>query len=113
MTERITMEEVQRMMDPPRARKKDPVTSHLAVKELLESGRHLTKKMQVLLAVKKTPGKTAHEIMYAHGFSEIGIPQKSLSSLKNDGLVYTGDSRTCKIRGSECLTWYPSEELEE
>lgn len=89
-----------------RARKSDPITSHLAAEQIEESGDAESHRRILLAAVRQWPGKTCGEL--AHLVLMRREPcGKRLPELRRAGLVRNGPERICSEQGTRQMTWEP------
>lgn len=90
----------------PRARRRDPSTSHLAALEVTESGRASEQAAVVLDVVSRYPGLCSVEMT---GYCDLERHQiaRRLPELERDGLVRKGAPRT-PLGGRPGVTWYPA-----
>lgn len=88
------------------ARKTDRSTSHEAAEQVEHSGRAAGQRQACLLAVWKTPGKTAAEIAVDIGV-ERHVPSRRLPELRKERQVKTGLIRRCTVTGNPSMTWWP------
>ena len=88
------------------ARGTDPVTSHLAAEAMEKNGTAKKQREKVLAAVKRFPGCTSAELETAMGMDRPATARRlpELEPL----LVYKGERRTCRTRGTQAYTWYPT-----
>lgn len=87
------------------ARVSDPVTSHEAAKEHVDSGRNATQRAIVYEILQLLDGSTSDELASAMKVSRY-IPARRLPELEDDGLVRRGDPRKSKITGRRGVTWW-------
>ncbi len=94
----------------PIARKKDPVTSHLAAEKVTGSGKRATQQAAVLEAVELMPGCTARELGDLIESDSIiggaGIAHRRLSELEKANLVRKGVKRKCSCTDILAVTWW-------
>lgn len=94
---------------PQAAANADPDTSHEAAERMTVSGRRQRHAALVLDLVRRFPGSTSVELHQAQsGESRLDRHEVSrrLADLKAMGLVRQGDKRTCRIRGTNMVTWF-------
>ena len=91
----------------PISRPGDPITSHLAGREITQSGQRLTLMGQCLDYVTRNPGQTAGEIGDGTGLGHDRVWRR-LSDLKNQGKLKQGDHR--QWHGKAQVTWWLVEE---
>lgn len=95
----------------PLARTCDPATSHLAAAEISESGDRAADAVLVQSVVRREPGLTYREIAArCPAIAEAVTVMKRLNDLRHEGLVATGERRTCRVSGNPCTTWFPAED---
>lgn len=100
------------LIDLPRARATDPISSHEAGEYIRDSGGLAAQQDRAWKAVRLWPGCTARELAHhlagRFGGSELALYaslHKRLAEL--DGIkVKTGESRKCKHSGRTCQTWW-------
>jgi hypothetical protein len=93
-------------LDYPLARNTDPVTSHLAERELRRVGEHSRQKSWVLSLVWSRPGSTARELAELTDDFATNHPivWRRLPDLEKEGLVIKGP---INYRRRPAVTWYP------
>lgn len=93
---------MQQVIEFPRARRSDPVTSKRAAEKL--DATRITS--LVYLALCRFPGCTASELA-----EKARLPKeptrKRLSELRQKGLAKNGMEKICPVSGFSCLTWFP------
>lgn len=89
----------------PRARKSDPLTSHLAAAEGEKSGRFKAQAKQVLEAVKAFPGRTSRELAREAKMDRYVFARR-LPELETDGEVRKGEPRECWVGKRQAVTWW-------
>ena len=91
--------------DTPRARRRDPETSHLAAERIKASGALGKQQQAVLEAVRKWPGSTAVEIARLGQIDRYAVSRRTaeLAGVK----IRKGQSRTCTVNGTPMTTWWP------
>ena len=98
---------------PPRARKSDPLTSHIAAREYTRSRRADTQRAMVLASVKMHPGSTSRELAGFAATDELArarvydVFHRRLPELRDSGALRNGEARKCRISGRASLPWYP------
>jgi len=90
-----------------RARRHDPQTSHLAADEVERSGTAEGQRRRCLRFATGNPGSTAAEIAKFAGMDRYAVNRR-LPELRECGLLVNGLPRQCRVLGSECQTWLPS-----
>ena len=92
------------LTDTPRARRHDPLTSHLAAERV--KPRLRKQQEAVLAALTRWPGSTAVELAHATGLD------RYLVSRRLPELVPVwarrGKPRLCSVAGTAQTTWYPT-----
>lgn len=100
--------------DYPRARESDPVSSHLAAREVKESGRLGKQQCAVLEAVRAWPGRTSAELAAKlapdNWFSLRHMVARRLPELEPVH-VRKGVMRECTKTHRKAVTWFPVEHL--
>ena len=91
--------------DPPRARRSDPVTSHLAAQEMYETGAADRQAQSVLGMVQMRPGMTSAGLA-AHFGADRYMVARRLPELEARGLVRKGKSIRCPVSGRAAVTWW-------
>jgi hypothetical protein len=92
------------LFDPDRlARPSDPTTSMEAAEEVVDSGLVSTQAALVAELVRKTPGKTGHELAEIHGADYHMLMRR----LGHAAGVDRGGARECSVTGRRALTWWP------
>lgn len=95
------------------ARNTDPVTSHMAIEAMNESGVRIAQQKIILNIVRVFPGWTAAE--YARKLQQSGIAldhvqvQRRLSDLCGI-TIKKGCVTKCTVKGSKMVTWLPIKE---
>jgi hypothetical protein len=95
------------------ARNTDPVTSHMAIEAMNESGARIAQQKIILNIVTIFPGWTAAE--YARKLQQSGIDldhvqvQRRLSDLCGVS-IKKGSITKCTVKGSKMVTWLPIKE---
>lgn len=92
--------------DTPRARRRDPETSHLAAERMRESGALGKQAAAVLEAVKNWPGCTAVEIAQRAQIDRHAVSRR-LPDLAKAHLVRRGPPKLCSVNGRPQSTWRP------
>lgn len=93
------------------ARRTDPVSSHVAAREVVESGRGAGQAAQVLALVRSYPGETAGELavrsaVYDRPLDSVQVTRR-LADLRRDGSVTQGEARKCRSHDRLMATWWP------
>jgi len=95
-------------IDPsPISRPSDPITSHIAGREITQNGRRITIMKQCLWYVARNPGLTAGEIGEGTGLGHMRV-ERRLSDLKNKGVLTQGTPRSWN--GRPQVTWWLKEQ---
>jgi hypothetical protein len=106
------------LADTPRARRSDPVTSHLAAERIKASGKLGEQQRVVLDLVRRYPGCTSAELAAHHAICcgdlagtdrwRIYRPMiaRRLSELAGPH-IRRGKPRVCRINGTPAGTWHP------
>jgi hypothetical protein len=89
-----------------KARRTDPVTSHMTAEKVEESGGADTQRKMCLRYVRNHPGRTSAEIAAAL-YIDRYTPSRRLPELRDAGRVYNGRRRVCSVTGNLSLTWRP------
>jgi predicted HTH transcriptional regulator len=87
------------------SRRDDPVSSHLAEREINRSGSRKTQQIIIYELVKMYPGSTSRELTQWCDLDRYQIARR-LADLKNMGLVRQGPVRNCRIGGRPSVTWF-------
>ncbi len=87
----------------PIARRSDPVSSHLAAREI-NQGIRSKQALIVLGLVRRHPGKTSLELSRLSDLDRYQIARR-LSDLEHSGEVEKGEIRVCEIAGRMAVTW--------
>ena len=82
----------------------DPVSSHAAARELVESGHHGKQCTGVLYALVDNPGVTSRELADISGI-DLAILFRRLPDLEKHGVVSRGTIRKCKKGNRLATTW--------
>jgi hypothetical protein len=91
----------------PKARRTDPITSHLAAAEAERNGTIGHQQEIVAELVRKHPGNTSAELAWsedAKGLDRYAIARR-LPELERLGLVRKGEPRICSESGRLAMTW--------
>lgn len=88
-----------------RARNTDPETSHIAATVIEKTGRAETQREICLEAVRSNPDLTAAEIAVICGLDRYTLSRR-LPELRENGLVWNGKPRYCRVRNTLMQTWY-------
>lgn len=89
------------------ARSTDPISSHLAAAEMVDSGEQDRQCQIVLKLVRRCPGHTCSEL--AAFCVELDRHQiaRRLPDLRTAGKVRNGVERPCSVSGRTQCTWHP------
>lgn len=92
--------------DTPRARRRDPETSHLAAERIKASGALGHQQAAVLAAVREWPGMTAVELAKLAKMDRYAVSRRTaeLAGVK----IRKGQARTCTVNGTPMVTWWPA-----
>ncbi len=93
-----------KLFENPIAHTRDPVTSKRAADEMTKSRRRGKHAEIVLDLVRRHPGSTALELAQAGPLEEYQV-RRRLTDLLHAGLIARGPERTCRVRGSQMVTW--------
>jgi hypothetical protein len=102
--------------DPPRAARNDPTTSHIAAREVRDSGQLNIQQSAVGTFVRMHPGKTSAELARLYAQRKGGTWQqyrpmfgRRLGELASDiaAVLRRGEKRNCDVTGRLCETWWP------
>lgn len=88
------------------SRRTDPHTSHEAAERVTSSGAASAQREACLRAVVEHPGLTAAEIAEVIGVDR-HAPGRRLPELRQAGLIRNGEARACRVKGTNCLSWWP------
>jgi len=91
---------------PPRARRTDPVTSHIAA-GMNADGRE-SHRVAIFTHVRKNPGQCSAEIAEATGI-ERHETSRRLADLEHSGVVRKGAKRISTVGMTPQVTWYATE----
>ncbi len=87
------------------ARATDPVTSHEAAEEHVESGRNATQRAIVLEILGVLDGSTSGGLAAAMGVSRY-LTARRLPELEEAGSVRRGEPRPSQVTGRRGVTWW-------
>jgi hypothetical protein len=93
----------------PKARRTDPITSHLAAEHAEQTGTISRQQTIVAELVCRHPGNTSAELAWsedAKGLDRYAIARR-LPELERLGLVRKGEPRICSESGRLAVTWEP------
>ena len=92
------------LTDTPRARRRDPQTSHQAAEGIRRSGELGKQQRAVLEAVRAHPGKTAVELAHLAGLDRYAVSRRTaeLSPVH----IRRGPPRICTVNGRPQTTWF-------
>ncbi|SRR5579871_2395074 len=91
----------------PRARRKDPASSHIAADYVSATGSAAAQCGFALAAVKSNPGLTSRELAFKLEIDRYVLARR-LPELRDDGFIRNGgELRTCEVTGRAALTWWP------
>ena len=97
------------LFDVPHSHRNDPMSSYRAGDRAVRSGRMKGQMAAVLRAVKQYPNRTSAELARLSGMDRY-TPARRLAVLERRGLVKRGKERKCAVCGSQCITWYPTQQ---
>lgn len=86
----------------PRARHRDPATSHLAAAKVV--GRADAHRQMIAAAIRQRPGMTYREIAELTGLEPVAVGRR-LVEVEREGLARAGEART--VNRSAMRTWWP------
>jgi predicted transcriptional regulator len=84
--------------EPPRARRHDPITSHVAAKRFSRGDAH---RSLIVSAIRSQPGATYREIAEVTGLEPVAVGRR-LIEVERIALVRPGEPR------DNMRTWYPA-----
>ena len=95
----------------------DPVTSQIVIDRMIRSGVLGERQAQVHRIVVLYPGYTAGEYseVMVQEYPQLPLPvavetpHKRLKELESKGFVRRGEIRTCRVRKTSQLTWFPTD----
>jgi len=82
----------------------DPVSSHIAARQITQDGSRGRMKAKVLEALKTYPGRTSAELAVAAVMDRYTVARR-LPDLMHDGLAEQGEMRKCLVTGRWAVTW--------
>jgi hypothetical protein len=88
----------------PIARRNDPLSSHLAAREVIHDGTRNKQASIILDLVRRYPGKTSLELSQVCDLDRYQIACR-LSDLEHAGEVEKGRIRICEVAGRMAVTW--------
>lgn len=88
----------------PIARNADPISSHLAAREITESGVRGNQAQVAFSAVQRHPGLTSFELSN-HCWLDRYQAARRLPELQESGLVEKAMIRRCTVSGRPAVTW--------
>ena len=89
----------------PRARKNDPITSHLAADEQTSSGKATTNMLRIALCVHRNEGHTSRELAGLSAMERVEVSRR-LADAEQAGWLEKGLPRRCEIGRRKMVTWY-------
>lgn len=111
------------LVDVPRARIRDPATSHAAAKRVKDSGHLNRQQLEVLALLRRYPGSTAVELariarpdewrtyryVVSRRLPELASGFAIVKGVKVPRAAFArrGRPRVCAVSGSPQTTWYP------
>jgi hypothetical protein len=96
------------LFDQPLARKTDPITSHEAAYDMVESGKVGRHEAIILQGVRRNPGLTCPELARVLPLRYDQI-HKRMRGMVRKGLIVDGPIRKCTQYGSPRVTWNPTD----
>ena len=96
---------------PPASKSSDPESSHLAEREVTESGARESQLLTVVECVKNRIGYTASELAPFVDMTELQL-RRRLPDARELGLLKNGESRRSSTSDRLELTWYPESDSE-
>jgi len=99
--------------EPPRARRADPASSHLAAAEMERRGVIARQAGEVVAAVRRWQGRTSAELARLLGADRHAVARRLPELARGDRpAVVRGALRRCAVTQRACLTWWASDERE-
>lgn len=89
----------------PRARRTDPVSSHLAAEENAASGTRARHYDAILKALAGENGMTSDEIARKAGMDRVAVARR-MAEMERNGQVRRGEIRKSRLTGRPGLCWY-------
>lgn len=96
-----------RIVQTPIARTSDPISSHLAAKEITASGKRAHQQAQCAAAVRQFPGHTSFELAMLTDLDRYALGRR-LSECETAGTVKRGETKYCDVTGRLAMTWWPA-----
>lgn len=96
-----------RIVATPAARRRDPVSSHLAAAHITRSGKRGAQQDQAIAAVRQFPGCTSFELAMRTHLDRYMLARR-LPECEVAGRVRRGNQRTCGITGRMAMEWLPA-----
>lgn len=96
-----------RRVETPIARRKDPISSHLAAKEITENGARTQQQAQTTAAVRAYPGRTSQELADLTKLDRYMLGRR-LSECVTAGTVRRGEMKLCSITKKQATAWLPT-----
>lgn len=89
-----------------RARRTDPVSSHLAAERVETIGKAQAQRIEALSAVARHPGRTSAELSELTTVDRYVLARR-LPELRAESRVRNGESLGyCSVTGRQALTWW-------
>ncbi len=95
-----------RIVATPAARRRDPVSSHLAAAHITRSGKRGAQQDQATAAVRQFPGHTSFELAMLTELDRYMLARRA-SECEAAGRIRRGELRRCSVSGRTALTWWP------
>lgn len=99
--------------EPPIARNTDPESSHIAAKDIKDSGRQMMQQIECLYLVREFPGLTSRELAEKKGADRYMFSRR-LPELERNGMVERARNpdgsfllRVCNVGGKKSCVWFP------
>lgn len=103
--ETLAQQRVGLLADLPRARRRDPETSHEAADAIRASGELGRQQRQVLEAVRRWPGLTSLELGARMEINRWAVARR-LPEIEAGGHIRRGEPRT--VNGRRHVAWFPT-----
>ncbi len=87
------------------AARRDPITSHIAAREVTISGRRADQMMQVVHALHCRPGRSSRELADESGLDRYVVARR-LPDAERCGLVRRGGMRSCRLSARPAVVWF-------
>ena len=96
-----------RIVATPAARRRDPVSSHLAAAHITRSGKRGAQQDQAAAAVRAHPGHTSFELALLTSLDRYLLARR-LPECETAGRVKRGLIRHCTVTGRMAMEWVPT-----